>query len=237
MSEQNLIDGAPARTGAPDPRAPGLLHKLRFRFDPPYRRLCRDNARLAAENARLRAVSGPISRDAALRDIPYLAALNADLETLRDLPPTPLTEPGAQLAPGVAFQFAPEAGIRAEARGEDGFAVRLEDRGASPWFALSIRLPLGQKQIARWFGLRVSGASAHTVTAQAVIRAVRGADFAEIEIPAELVFAAAPGDNVAVVDVENAAELKDAEHADLLIFFRQASFDLRLSDISVFCAV
>ena len=230
--------------GQNDSPPTGLDHKLRFRLDPLYRRNWRrlraaEEAldRAEAELARLRPVADAAESARALKDIPYLAALNADLARLRELAPRRLQTPGEQLVPGVACQFKPDAGVRAEAAGGDSFLLTLESRGESPWFALSIRLPLGQMQIARWFGVSLAGSAPHAATAGGVIRAAKGGTWSDLTLPQELVFTAREASNVSVLEVAGAPELADADHADLLLFFRQGAFRLTLSGISVFCAV
>ncbi len=243
----------------------GLIHKIRWRMDSDYRALAdarkrlrwqqneieqlkrekasveaqfnREKADIEADLEEARALLGVVSHERNVNETPYLAALNADLARLPETPAQSLETPGMQIVPGVAFQFKPDAGVRAEILDAPGFVVRLEDRGESPWFSLTMRLPLSQMQGSRWFGLRVAGAAKHAVTAGAVIRCVRGEEDTEIALPAELVFTATPADNVTFVDLRNRPEIAAADFAELVLFFRQGSFQLELTGFDVFCAV
>lgn len=166
-----------------------------------------------------------------------LADLEAALAALGATPPTRSEPPGRPLVPGVSLQHRGDAGVDAEIRGlGEGFRLALRDRGASPWFSLELQIPPQALARARFFGLRVRGASeAGALSLRPVLRLNGQEGWRDLEFGRELVFTPEPAENLVCLALDP-AESAEAVSAVLILFLRQRAGALRIAALDPFVA-
>lgn len=168
-----------------------------------------------------------------------LAALDAALAGLGALRRTELERPGMTLGRGICVQYAGGSGVvaRAEGLGEDGLALILDDRGASPWFSLELALPVDALCRARFLGLRVAGAAQTGVAAlRPALRLHAEQGWSDHEAGRDIALTRAPSEQTVTFALDRMAGRDAAASATLILFLRQRAAGLRLARIDPFLA-
>lgn len=135
-----------------------------------------------------------------------------------------------ELAPGIWLDFRAESDVAtslAPAESGEGLRLRLQDRGASPWYSLSYELPVEPLREARYLGHFLRCDSAGPARFRVCLRHKLDEDFRDVFARDLVVLTGGEQEDLIFIrlDPELLAETRGAE---VLFFFEGRSFDVTL---------